>query len=146
MAAGSGAASPMTRHRSSTGSAASRARILAATILVIFALGTAGAVAQTPGERGAGTVNDQRITRAALNEPGSWLSYGLTYEEQRFSRLDQINRTSVAKLGLSWVAPLRGRHRMQATPLVIDGVLYVFGFGSANTTRASTRKGATYPP
>ena len=48
-----------------------------------------------------GLIDDQRIM-AADNEPGNWLSHGRTYEEQRFSPLDKINKDSISKLGLAW--------------------------------------------
>ena len=49
----------------------------------------AGAQAAT-----AGQVDDARVIAAAQREPGSWLAYGQTYKEQRFSMLTQINRTT----------------------------------------------------
>ena len=98
---------------------------LVAAIAVSLALSANRSVAQTPAARGAGGVTDERIANAVQNEPGSWLSYGQTYDEQRFSKLDQIARSTVAKLGLAWIRPLPGRHRLQATPLIVDGVLYV---------------------
>ena len=41
---------------------------------------------------------------AASNEPGDWVTYGGTFDEQRFSRLDQINDTTVGQLGLVGLA------------------------------------------
>ena len=73
----------------------------------------------------AGLVDDQRVINASTAEPGSWLAYGQTFEEQRFSSLDQINRETVGNLGLTWLKQFDVRHRMQNTPLVIDGVMYV---------------------
>lgn len=57
--------------------------------------------------------------------PGEWLSTGRTYSEQRFSPLDRINRENVADLGLAWFADLDTARGQEATPLMIDGVLYV---------------------
>ncbi len=45
-------------------------------------------------ELSVGMIDDQRIIDAD-DEPGNWLAYGRTYEEQRFSPLQQINKTSV---------------------------------------------------
>ena len=82
--------------------------------------------AQSPtiGPDDPGWVDETRILAAAEEEPGSWLAHGQTYEELRFSTLTAINRDSVARLGLAWYKDLGNRHRMQSTPLVIDGVLY----------------------
>ena len=64
--------------------------------------------------------------RIAAADPAEWLSYGRTYDEQRFSPLDNIDSGNVAQLGLAWAFDLDSAHRAQeSTPLVIDGVMYV---------------------
>ncbi|HEV7716365.1 MAG TPA: PQQ-dependent dehydrogenase, methanol/ethanol family, partial [Steroidobacteraceae bacterium] len=55
-----------------------------------------------------------------------WMSYGRTYDEQRFSPLKKINADNVSQLKLAWHYDLDTAHRVQeSTPLVIDGVMYV---------------------
>ncbi len=71
----------------------------------------------------AANVNQSRLL-GAEQEPESWLSYGRTYSEQRFSPLDQIDEQSVAKLGLAWSFDLETRRGVEATSLVVDGVMY----------------------
>ena len=58
-------------------------------------------------------------------EPGQWLTVGRTYDEQRFSPLAQINAGQRGQLGLAWYADLDTNRGQEASPLVIDGVLYV---------------------
>ena len=70
-------------------------------------------------------VDDARIVAASANEPGSWLAYGQTYKEHRFSMLTQINKDNVANVGIAWTKAIGAMERMQATPLVVDGVMYV---------------------
>jgi len=60
-------------------------------------------------------------------EPGNWLAHGRTYDEQRFSPLADINDSNVDRLGLSWFYDFPTKRGMEATPLAIDGVLYVSG-------------------
>ncbi len=48
--------------------------------------------------------------------PGTWLTYGLTQNEQRFSQLKQIDETNVGKLGLAWSAPLNQQAAAAAAP------------------------------
>ena len=73
----------------------------------------------------AGNIDDARIIAAADAEPGSWLTYGQTYKEQRFSKLTQINRSNVHELGIAWSKQIGDFNmRMQGTPIVADGVLY----------------------
>ncbi len=68
-------------------------------------------------------VDTARITAPA---DGEWLSYGRTYDEQRYSPLARIDAGNVGQLGLAWSYDLDTPHRVQeATPLVIDGVMYV---------------------
>ena len=69
-------------------------------------------------------VTDERIMQAEANEPGAWLTYGRTFEEQRFSPSTQINRETVAGLGIAWFKELNTFHPVEATPLVADGVMY----------------------
>ncbi|MBU2033891.1 MAG: PQQ-binding-like beta-propeller repeat protein, partial [Alphaproteobacteria bacterium] len=55
----------------------------------------------------------------------NWITHGRTYSEQRFSPLEQINRDTVGDLGLAWFADMDTARGQEATPLVIDGKLYV---------------------
>ena len=71
------------------------------------------------------------VDDAALAKPDArnqdWLSYGRDYYEQRFSPLDQINDANAAKLGLAWSFETATDRGLEATPLVIDGVMYTTG-------------------
>jgi quinohemoprotein ethanol dehydrogenase len=68
-------------------------------------------------------VDDARL-RAADRSPGEWMAPGRTYDEQRFSPLDRINDGNVADLGLAWFADLAVDRGVEASPLMIGGVLY----------------------
>ena len=70
---------------------------------------------------GRSGVDGQHIAKPA---PGEWLTYGRTYDEQRYAPLDQVNRTTVARLGVAWWAEFDTDRGQEATPLVADGVLY----------------------
>jgi quinohemoprotein ethanol dehydrogenase len=107
-------------------------------ILAVAAFGLAlGACGQTqapppaavtpsgPPPRSAAAVDSARLT-AADAEAGNWMSTGRTYGEQHFSPLQKIDAGNVKQLGLAWSYDLDTAHRGQeATPLVIDGVMYV---------------------
>ena len=73
-----------------------------------------------------GNVDTARIA-AAEETPADWLSYGGGYEEQRFSRLSQITQENVSELGVAWSYDLKTSHGVEATPIVVDGVMYVTG-------------------
>lgn len=82
--------------------------------------------------------------RAADQEPGQWLALGRTFKGDRFSPLTQIDTASVTRLGYAWgydAKSRRGRveHGQEATPIVVDGVLYVSGpWGSVFAVDAKT--------
>ncbi len=73
---------------------------------------------------GQAAVNADRLVNAEA-EPGSWMSHGRTYSEQRFSPLDSINTGNISRLGLAWYADLDTNRGQEATPLMVDGALYV---------------------
>lgn len=82
---------------------------------------------QTPGGPTGnvpGAVNEARLLSAA-DDGDNWLAFGRTPDEQRFSPLDQVNTASVKDLGLAWSADMDTARGQEATPLVVDGVLYV---------------------
>jgi len=71
-----------------------------------------------------GSVDGARIENADA-EARNWLSYGRTYSEQRYSPLKQINAENVKGLGLLWSYDLEAVRGVEATPVVIDGIMYV---------------------
>lgn len=77
------------------------------------------------GERTA-WVDEQRLINAEA-EPGNWLAHGRTYSEQRFSPLAQINKDTVGQLGLAWSWDTETTRGLEATPIVVDGVMYSTG-------------------
>src|SRR5438132_10050346 len=62
---------------------------------------------------------------SAADDLQDWLTHGRTYDEQRFSPLDRINAANVKDLGLAWFADLDTARGQEATPLVIDGTVYI---------------------
>ena len=58
-------------------------------------------------------------------KPGDWPSYGRDYSNQRYSPLAQINRSNVKQLDLSWSFKSGVKGSFQATPIVVDGVMYL---------------------
>jgi quinohemoprotein ethanol dehydrogenase len=56
-----------------------------------------------------------------------WTTHGGDANETSYSRLDQINRGSVRRLGLAWALDLPGEVSLEGTPLAVDGVVYFTG-------------------
>src|SRR5690606_24371671 len=74
----------------------------------------------------SGVVDDEAL-RNAGERVGEWLTYGGDYAETRFSRLDQIHAGNVAELGLAWSFATDTDRGLEATPLVVDDVIYTTG-------------------
>jgi alcohol dehydrogenase (cytochrome c) len=60
----------------------------------------------------------------ADKEAHNWLSYSGTPFNQRYSPLTQITTANVKNLELQWIWQARSLEKFEATPLVVDGVLY----------------------
>ncbi|WP_373090344.1 PQQ-dependent dehydrogenase, methanol/ethanol family [Zhongshania sp.] len=60
-----------------------------------------------------------------MNAGTEWRKHGGGDAEQRFSPLNQITPKTIADLGLSWSFDLGVSRGIEATPLVIDGIIYI---------------------
>jgi hypothetical protein len=67
---------------------------------------------------------DGASIKANTATSNDWPTIGLDYAETRFSRLNQINTDNVKKLGLVWSYPLESSRGVEATPVVVDGIMY----------------------
>ena len=94
-----------------------------------LAISCAGALAQTakgsPDHIKAVTsAVDGASIKANTATSNDWPTIGLDYAETRFSKLNQINTDNVKKLGLVWSYPLESSRGVEATPVVVDGIMY----------------------
>jgi PQQ-dependent dehydrogenase (methanol/ethanol family) len=71
---------------------------------------------------GCNATNETTPDAAATGQ--DWDAHGGTSNEQRYSKLNDINADNVGKLSLAWSFELDTNRGQEATPLVIDGVLY----------------------
>lgn len=92
-------------------------------------LGSAAALAQAddPAAQAAAAVQrvDGAFIRANAAKTPDWPTIGVDYAETRYSRLDQINAANVKDLGLAWSYNLESTRGVEATPVVVDGIMYV---------------------
>jgi PQQ-dependent dehydrogenase (methanol/ethanol family) len=70
-------------------------------------------------------------------EPGDWPTYDGKLNGNRYSGLNQINASNVAKLAVQWVFPV-DHFGVEATPLVVDGLMYITGPNQAIALDART--------
>ena len=98
-------------------------------IILLGALGACSKQGTEPAASAASTTGKADVDGARIvnadNEPGSWMSHGRTYSEQRYSPLKEITTENVGKLGLAWFADMDTNRGQEATPIVVDGVIYV---------------------
>ncbi len=87
---------------------------------------TPAAEPQTAAPAPAVSVDDARL-RGAGAEPDVWLTHGRTYSEQRHSPLGRIHDGNVGELGLAWAFETGTKRGLEATPIVVDGVIYTTG-------------------
>ena len=79
----------------------------------------------TPAPR-AGAVDARRLA-AADTEPNQWFTPGRDGQGSYHSPLVDINAANAARLGFAWEYALGTRRGLEATPVVVDGVLYAPG-------------------
>jgi quinohemoprotein ethanol dehydrogenase len=89
-----------------------------------FGLGVCQLAAAASGD--AGNVDLNRL-RAAEREPQNWFTGGRDAGGTYYSPLAQIDADSVKRLGFAWSYGLTTNRAQEATPIVVDGVMYTSG-------------------
>ena len=71
------------------------------------------------------------VTDAILRNPSpnDWLMWRRTYDAWGYSPLNQINRDNVKNMTVAWTWGLNSTGMTEFTPLVHDGILYVWNYG-----------------
>jgi alcohol dehydrogenase (cytochrome c) len=115
---------------------AERTRLLARVTLALAAfLGCLMMLAADDVAKGStSAVIDVLPSQLNAQPPGAnWLSYNGDFTGRRFSSLSQINPANVAQLRAQWVFHSGNANRLEVTPVVVNGVMFVT---SANDTYA----------
>ena len=126
-------------------------RFRVAGVLLPFCLMAACSGTETGSETDSGT--DTRadfvpVTDAMLAAPDAadWLLYSRTYDAQRYSPLDQIDRSNVAELTRVWTKSIP-EGLIEVIPIVYDGVMYLpvpaGGRGGGRGGRGGRGRGGT---
>lgn len=85
-----------------------------------------GAVRDRAGPDGeADPARADSLLRAAMADSADWPSYGRDYSNRRFSPLTQVTTANVGQLALAWRYKTGIPHSFEASPVVIDGTMYV---------------------
>src|SRR5690606_17356281 len=82
---------------------------------------------------------DRDRVLAVESQPGEWLTSGRDFGKTHHSPLTQIDREPVSRLGFAWDYDTGTTRVLEATPIVVDGVLYTSGpTGRVYALRADT--------
>ncbi len=77
-------------------------------------------------QAGRGEPRGEPLFSAIANpKPGDWPTYNGHLSGNRHSGLDQINTSNVTQLGARWMFNIPGSRRLEVTPVVVDGLMYV---------------------
>lgn len=95
---------------------------LAALATVMMAVTVNGCSEGLSGSDVGGAAWDKLL--AASKDSGDWVTYGGTFDEQRFSQLTQITDRNVGELGLAWTYEFDTNRAQETTPLEQGGVIY----------------------
>jgi len=68
---------------------------------------------------------DDQALKNDAKSTGDVLTYGMGYNNQRYSALKQINAGNVKKLVPVWAYSLNNTQSHESQPIVHDGVMYV---------------------
>jgi alcohol dehydrogenase (cytochrome c) len=85
-----------------------------------------GLTAASPAPIDTKTLSEARLLKAQ-DDPAAWLMYGRNYAGWRYSPLAQINAGNVAQLRPQWIFQVPGAGKVETTPLVHDGMMWVTG-------------------
>ena len=74
----------------------------------------------------AGNIDTHRLKNIDT-EPGAWLTGGRDYQQSYYSPLNSINKKNVLQLGFAWQYDINTTKGFEATPIVVDGVMFSSG-------------------
>jgi alcohol dehydrogenase (cytochrome c) len=73
-----------------------------------------------------GGLTYERMRNSAA-EPQNWFTYWGDYQGRHYSSLKQINVSNADRLQARWAVQLMGQSTLEATPIVVDGIMYTTG-------------------
>ncbi|MBS1820471.1 MAG: PQQ-dependent dehydrogenase, methanol/ethanol family [Acidobacteria bacterium] len=113
------------------------------TIVAALLSGAAVLIAQRPAPAASQPTGEINVTqRDLLSKPvrGDWPSYNGDYTGRRYSSLTQVTPQNAHQLRAQWVFHSRNAGILQATPVVVAGVMFVTGSNDAYALDAVTGK------
>jgi len=84
--------------------------------------------------QGAANVDQARL-KSADAEPQNWFTLGRDGNQTYFSPLSTIDASNVDRLGFAWSYDMGTARGQEATPIVVDGVMYTSGTWGAKKSK-----------
>jgi alcohol dehydrogenase (cytochrome c) len=85
------------------------------------------------------TAVDVRAEDLLIQPPAAnWISYNGDYSGRRYSSLAEINSTNVGQLKAAWVFHAHNTSRLEVTPVVVNGIMFVTAANDAFALDASS--------
>jgi len=104
-------------------------------VAVVFAV----LLAHSPQNASVETRIDVQPAQLLASPPAAdWLSYNGDYTGRRYSALREINAGNVSQLKAQWVFHVPNSSRLEVTPVVVDGVMFVTAANDAYAMDAQT--------
>ena len=112
----------MARRSRRTAARAASPALVAAVVSMAATSTSCTRASHTPGD-----VTEARLA-AADQSPENWLTLGRDGRQDYFSPLASIDKANVGRLGFAWAYDLGTSRGQEATPIVVDGVMYTSGY------------------
>ena len=95
-------------------------------LAVLFGLGPAAPASPAPALHAFGQIDDRRLETLGDTSP-DWLTDGRDMGSSYYSPLRAIDDHNVGQLGFAWAHALGTSRGLEASPVVVDGVMYAVG-------------------
>jgi alcohol dehydrogenase (cytochrome c) len=83
--------------------------------------------------------HDGDVYREKVITPkADWSSYDGGLSGNRYSPLDQLNASTIRRLGPAWIFPIPNAGRLEVTPTVVDGIMYISTWNQVHALDATT--------
>jgi len=129
--------SPVLASAMTTFPRAARTVTLMASVAVLIGCPTMPTPSRYPAPSRIGGVDRERLLED--RNPGDWLTLGRDFRQSYYSPLDLIDRENVSELGFAWQVEIENISGLQATPIVVDGMMFTSGpHGAAYAVDART--------
>ncbi len=93
-----------------------------------------------PKQQAKTAVRPVPFSELAHPKPADWPTYHGRFSGNRHSALNQITTANVSRLAMQWMFPIEKARRLEVTPLVVDGVMYVTTANEAYAIDAATAR------